>query len=227
MTEMTPLAGLERQLERGTLFTHTVMGQNALRLSEVESFTFGLLDVLLAKGIVSREEMSNAVETVRQESIARGEMVGTGVALRIDEPEMSAQPFVEVNCGERMHVCHSICCKLDFPLTAEEVETGAVRWDLGRPYSIRHEADGYCTHRNRATGACGVYENRPAICRGYSCARDSRIWKDFDGMVLNTEWLEENLSKPHSPHMAAAALYQIQSFRERAVPNSSEAEPNP
>jgi hypothetical protein len=86
--------------------------------------------------------------------------------------------------------------KLDFPLSVEEVETGALAWDLGRPYLIRHEADGLRVHNDRATGGCGVYEDRPCPCRQYCCATDERIWKDFERMELNEEWLEEHLAEP-------------------------------
>jgi hypothetical protein len=34
-----------------------------------------------------------------------------------------------------------------------------------------------------------VYEDRPQVCRAYTCAGDERIWKDFDNMVLNEEFL--------------------------------------
>ncbi len=216
---------LERQTERAQLFTHTALGRQVLRLHEVESFTFGLLDVLLAKGVVSEQEVSGAVERVRAESQERGESLGVGVALRVDAPETAEAPTVTVNCAERMHICHSICCKLDFALTAEEVERGAVRWDLGRPYQIRHDADGFCTHRDRATGFCGAYTCRPAICRGYSCARDTRIWKDFERMELNTEWIEAHLQRRDEPHVMAAVLYRHEVVRPQ-TPEAGSEEPS-
>ena len=92
-----------------------------------------------------------------------------------------------------MHVCHAVCCKLNFALTAPEVEGGAAKWDLGFPYMIRHESNGYCTHNDTATGRCGIYADRPGVCRRYSCATDTRIWKDFDNMELNEDWIRENL----------------------------------
>jgi hypothetical protein len=98
---------------------------------------------------VSGDEVSQAVERVREETKERGEAVGVGVALRVDGPAEAEAPTVTVNCAERMPVCHSICCKLDFALTVDEVEAGQVKWDLGRPYQIRHDADGFCTHRHR------------------------------------------------------------------------------
>jgi Fe-S-cluster containining protein len=200
------LAPIERQLERDAMFTHTALGRNAIRICEVESFTYGLIDVLLSKGLLSQEELSRAAEHVRVEAAEGGDALGPTVALRMDSEQT---PLATVNCAERMPVCHSICCKLDFPLTQDEVESGAIRWDLGRPYQIRHEADGFCTHRDGENGFCGIYEERPGICRTYSCAHDKRIWKDFERMELNHEWLSENLSGLLAPKMTAAMLYQI------------------
>jgi Fe-S-cluster containining protein len=134
----------------------------------------------------------------------------------VDRSEEVQQAEVKVNCGERMPICHSICCKLDFPLTAEEIESGKVRWDLGRPYHIRHGEDGHCVHRNQESGFCGVYEDRPGICRTYSCAGDARIWKDFEKMELNAEWLEEHLKGRDQPQMLGAVLYQIQTAQEQS-----------
>jgi Fe-S-cluster containining protein len=95
-----------------------------------------------------------------------------------------------------MHICHAVCCKLNFALTAEEVDAGKVKWDLGFPYIVRHDADGMCSHNDRATGGCGVYADRPGVCRRYSCANDRRIWKDFERMELNSEWLDQHVSEP-------------------------------
>jgi len=182
---------LERQVERGSFFTHTMLGENRQRLSEIESFTYGLIDTLVAKGVVSVTELDEATRQVREELATKD--TGIGVALRPDLAEMSNTPTVEVDCAARMHVCKAICCKLDFALSIPEIEGGAIKWDLGRPYLIRHESDGLCTHADRETGHCGIYANRPAICRGYSCAKDDRIWKDFEKMELNTEWIAEHL----------------------------------
>jgi Fe-S-cluster containining protein len=126
------------------------------------------------------------------------------VALRIDERDVE-HPEVIVDCAARMHICHAVCCKLDFALSAEEVERGAVRWDLGRPYFIRHGSSGHCVHNDRETGACGVYDDRPAPCRHYSCATDTRIWSDFDRMELNDTWLSTHMA-PAVPSLLHAML---------------------
>ena len=185
---------LERQVERGSLFTHTAIGETTLRLNEVESFTYALMDVLVEKGMISSEEMKGAVENIRLEMIERGEVADTGVALRVDPPTEVRRPPVKVDCEARWHICHGVCCMLDFALSQEEVESGKIKWDLGRPYYIRHEANGLCAHNDKGTGKCRIYEDRPAICRSYSCAEDRRIWKDFEKMDLNEEWLQENFN---------------------------------
>lgn len=181
---------LERQVERGSLFTHSALGRSANHLREVETYLYGLVDVLLAKRLVTSEEVGAAVDRV--ERTLREEIPEPGVALRVDEraPEPSD---VIVDCAARMHICHAACCKLNFALSAEEVERGTARWDLGRPYFIRHAAHGHCVHNDRETGACGIYHDRPGPCRQYSCATDRRIWSDFERMELNTAWLSTHL----------------------------------
>src|SRR5262249_17786101 len=109
------------------------------------------------------------VEKVRREAASKGDVPAVGVALRVDGPTESQGSEVKVNCAERMHIRHAICCKLDFALTQEEVETGQVKWDLGRrPYYIRHGSNGGSTHNDRGNGFCGVYENRPSFCKTYT-----------------------------------------------------------
>ena len=202
----TNLEALERQVERGSFFAHTALGRTSNHLREIESFTYGILDVLLAKKLVSPEEVAAAVENVRSETAASGEVPGPGVAIRLDPPEQQAAAEVKVDCAARMHVCHAICCKLDFALTHEEVESGKIKWDLGRPYFIRHEAHGACTHQDCKSGCCRIYADRPAICRTYSCANDKRIWKDFEKMELNTEWLEKHLGPSSGPRLVGALM---------------------
>jgi len=199
------LASLLRQVERAGLFTHSALGRGHIRQRELESFVYGLIDVLLARGALSEEELATAVQAVRDEIDARGETPEPGVVLRIDEPEAAEAPPVEVDCEARLPVCGAVCCRLDFALAQDEIEGDVLRWDMGRPYLIRHESDGMCVHNDRATGGCGVYADRPAPCRRYSCAADERIWKDFDAMELNTEWIEANLDD-RGPRLLHAML---------------------
>ncbi len=190
------LGELERMVERASLFTHASFDRIAARATGLQSELHGLIDLLRSKGVLTEDDLPEPDAAPFGAQLADATPEGTGVpwptiALRQEGPQ--PPPAVEVNCAERMHVCHAVCCKLHFALTAAEVDAGKVRFDVGFPYMIRHDADGKCTHNDRATGNCGVYADRPGICRHYSCAGDERIWKDFDKMELNHEWLDANL----------------------------------
>ena len=192
--DIHPIQRLVRQVERASLFTHTALSENAEATREVASMTFALVDLLTDKGLISEMEVLGSARAVRDEMAARGEDSAPGVAFRVDPRVDPDDEEVFVNCEERIPVCKAICCKLWFPLTVEEVEAGDVKWDLGMPYHIRQEETGFCTHLRDEPRGCGVYTDRPAICRRYTCADDERIWKDFDGMVLNEEWINEHLA---------------------------------
>lgn len=193
MSKEQGLAQLERQVERGGLFTHTIVSRNADRIHEAESFLYGVIDVLIEKGVLTRDEVLQCASKVRQEMEEKGENIGPGIALRIEGDGSRQDDFVPVNCSDRLPICKAVCCRLSFALSTEEVELGKIKWDLGEPYYIRHELTGSCHHLEQNGRGCSVYENRPSVCRQYSCAQDERIWKDFEKMTLNEEWISENL----------------------------------
>ena len=207
---------LERQVEWGQLFVHDRLSKSFARLEETEAFLHALIDLLLAKGVVQEEELREALGQIRQEQLQRDERFGPGIAVRQEESAEMPAATVEVDCAARMHVCHAICCKLDFVLTISEIETGTVKWDLGRPYFIRQNEEGYCSHCQHETGHCQIYVNRPGVCRRYSCANDPRIWSNFEQMELNTAWIEEHLLPPRqiegalvNHHMEPLPLIQV------------------
>lgn len=203
------VAELDRQVERGSLFTQAVFQRGFRRIDHAETLLAGLIEVLAAKGVISPDEVGVAFAgeqakdresaAVEDEQAPAGEpqsdITWPSVTLRVPPADQPTEPEVVVDCEARMHVCHSVCCKLKFPLSCDEVDHGRVKWDIGHPYVIRQEASGYCTHNDASTGRCGVYEDRPGICRSYSCALDTRIWKDFENMVLNQEWIDEHLGR--------------------------------
>jgi Fe-S-cluster containining protein len=211
-----PLVRLEQQVERGNLFTHTIVSRNADQINLVESMLYGLIDVLAGKGTVTQEEIFEASAKARQEMEEKGQTSGPGVALWIegDGNDNKEKNFVPVNCAERLHICKAVCCKLHFALTAQQVESGKIKWDLGQPYYIRQEASGYCTHLEPGSRCCSVYADRPRICSRYSCAHDERIWKDFENMVLNDEWIEGHLG--HSkPRLASMQMIPVKNLLRR------------
>ena len=206
------LKRLERQLERGGLFTHTALSSNAERIHETEAFLYGLIDILIAQGLLTTEDLAEKAQAIRQEMQEKGQSIGPGVALRIDDPDAEETAYIPVNCEERLHICEAVCCRLGFPLSTGEVEDGHIRWDLGQPYYIRHEEDGYCTHNDRETHGCAIYQDRPQVCRKYSCANDERIWTDFDNMVLNEAWISANLGDDR-PRLARASMIRVEDIK--------------
>ena len=196
------MAELDRQLERASLFTHASLDRVASRASGIESELHELVSLLRDKGVLSDGELRPA-PIVEPPGLPQSEEPEASLppvrwpSFALRQELGPPKPAAEVDCAARMHVCHAVCCKLSFALTAEEVDAGRVRFDVGFPYMIRHNADGYCTHNDRATGLCGVYNDRPGICRHYSCANDERIWSDFEKMELNHEWLDANLGDAH------------------------------
>ncbi|MGH2733932.1 MAG: YkgJ family cysteine cluster protein [Actinomycetota bacterium] len=193
-----PLADLERQLERGSQFAQAALDQMGGRLAGAEGYLHELVDLLKTRGVLAATDLATEdqdhddPEEPSRAPDAPARLSWPGIALRA-EPEEPPPP-VTVNCAERMHICHAVCCKLNFALTPREVEGGKIKWDLGFPYMIRHGSNGYCIHNDTTTGRCTSYADRPGVCHRYDCTNDRRIWKDFDNMVLNEEWIRTNLA---------------------------------
>jgi Fe-S-cluster containining protein len=188
----TDIRELERQVEQGNLFAHTALTDQILRMNENEAFIYGLIDYLIQKGLVQPDELQATVDSVRKEIVEKKEYAALGVAIRVDGDEDRNQ-MVAVNCQDRLHICRAACCRLRFALTVEEIETGRMKWELGNPYYNRHDDHGYCHQMDMDHKSCNIYTDRPSVCRRYSCANDQRIWKDFEHMELNEEWIAANL----------------------------------
>ena len=210
---------VERQMRHASFFVQASLEKQGQLASKLDVYVTSLIELLLDRGVLSAEDLARAVDANRTEhgAEARARFESDGampawptVMVRQDDPPETGgsngstgsngdaaaaatltdgAAEVEVDCAARMHVCKAVCCSLPFPLSADEVEAGDVRWDLGHPYVIRQTAEGYCVHNDRTSGGCDVYDKRPGVCRGYSCAHDERIWTDFDNMVLNEEYL--------------------------------------
>ncbi len=217
------LTQLEHQLERGYKFSHGVIGESMLRTSELQVLLHGLLDTLLSKGITTETELVSAMQKVRNELVERDELNWQRAMIRDDAAD-EKKPIAEVDCQARLHLCKSACCKRNFALNIPELEEAEIKWDLGRPYFIRHDSNGYCSHLDCASGGCGVYEKRPGVCRGYSCAKDERIWTDFDKMELNHEWIDANLSGITEPVLTDVFMHDRSHLKEVSDSTSARQE---
>jgi Fe-S-cluster containining protein len=189
-----PLGELERQLERGSLFAHTELTQQVRRTNRTEALLYGLADLLVRRDVISADDLTAAVDKTGRELVEAGRRASVDVAIRVDG-DAPTVPADAIDCDARIPYCKAVCCRLRWALTAEEIENGPVKWDLGRPYFNRHNADGYCHRIDPDTYGCTVYEQRPAPCRQFSCKGDGRIWKDFDAMVINQEWIDSHLTE--------------------------------
>jgi Fe-S-cluster containining protein len=202
---MSDEKNIESQVEAGSLFTHSALSLHAERINRIEAFLYGLADALLDGGQVTEEQLRTHAARVAEELKQTGEALSGRVLLRVDADPPPAEATID--CAARMHVCKAVCCRMSFPLSAREIERGKIKWELGKPYFIRKDANGRCVHLDEKNG-CEVYQNRPQVCRGYSCEKDERIWKDFDKMILNQEWIDENL-RPERPHLIAIRMDRV------------------
>jgi Fe-S-cluster containining protein len=95
------------------------------------------------------------------------------------EAEPSTPP-----CDELLHLCQARCCTFDFALSTEDLDEGIVRWDYGQPYRIRQRAsDRFCVHNDPTTRGCTIHARRPRPCRTYDCAKDPRVWIDYERRI--------------------------------------------
>lgn len=182
-----PLRELERQVEQGNLFAHAEMSKQSTRANESEALLNGLVGLLVRHGVVDADELMAIVDQARPATEQQ-----VSVVIRTDEA--GEEPVVD--CASRLHICKAVCCRLHWALNIDEIEGGVIKWELGRPYFNRHNDEGYC---HQWDNGCNVYADRPNPCRMYSCEHDERIWKDFEGMVLNDEWIAAYLDKRRGP----------------------------
>ena len=188
-----PLHELERQVEDGNLFAHSALTEHATRINEAAAIVNGLVALDQPALDQQADELLAAVDSVRERTEQAGRHAHVGIAVRVEQD--LEEP--EIDCEARLPICKAACCRLHFALSVEEVERGGpLRWELGHPYFNRHNADGYC---HQWDDGCGIYDERPSVCRSYTCAGDDRIWKDFEGMVINQEWIDAHLGAERSP----------------------------
>ncbi len=181
VTAAPPVTGPE-DVTHGLRFVHLMAVQSQARVAELSASFYALLETLIGEGLVpvdkyeKRREGTIARENERAEGAANIEIADVA-----DKYTLEGLP--EVDCAERMPICKARCCRLSFALSVQDLNERVVRWNYGQPYRIAQTNEGRCVHCS-PSGRCDVYEQRPAVCRGYSCADDDRIWKDFEQRIL-------------------------------------------
>ena len=162
------------------------LNANRRKTLEASSFLYALVELLSERGIITIDELDARQAVVAQRLTEQFRREGDGAMFQ--DPEYDKYAFehaAEFDCAGRVHLCQATCCRLPFALSHQDVREGIVRWNLGQPYVIDQDGDGYCSHMDRDTCGCTIYAHRPVPCRGFDCRQDARIWLDFEKMVVN------------------------------------------
>jgi Fe-S-cluster containining protein len=185
-------AGLGEQMRRevagGLLYCHHRENTNTAQALEVTAFAYAVIDLLIEKGLLSEDELNERKLKLGKSLVEKFNERGMNVAIQesdVDKYKFAGAP--QIDCESRVHLCKAACCRLKFPLSKQDLEEGIVKWDLPRPYLIARRDDGYCTHLEQGGHRCTVYENRPLPCRAYDCRQDTRIWADFENMLVSPD----------------------------------------
>ncbi|PWT95574.1 MAG: YkgJ family cysteine cluster protein [Blastocatellia bacterium] len=189
MTQLVNIQSLRRnEVAGGLLYCHSRLNSNTSKLLESASFLYALIEVLTEKGLVEIDQLEVKKREVAARLLDKFLDGGMGVAMQEDERDKyNFSETVEIDCENRVHLCKAACCRMSFALSQQDVEEGVIKWDLGRPYLIAQDADGYCRHLDRQTSSCTVRDKRPLPCRGYDCSKDKRVWVDFENKIINPE----------------------------------------
>ena len=193
---MSQLVTIQSRVKRneiagGLLYCHSRLNSNTSKLLESASFLYALIELLTEKGMIKIDELEEKKREVATRLLESFLDRGMGVAMQEDERDKyEFSETVEIDCENRVHLCKAACCRMSFALSQQDVEEGVIKWDLGRPYLIAQDGDGYCRHLDRKTNRCTVREQRPLPCRGYDCRKDTRVWLDFENRIINPD-LEE------------------------------------
>ena len=177
---------VEQLLIRGLLTIHEQVYRSSREVRRAAHVMFGVVELLVEKGVVAEAEVQPVLDEVYGR-LQRSEL-GRGVGLLVQSGEGSKydpERTVEVDCEARLPLCKAACCALRPALSAEDLDEGVARWDTGEPYRLRAGAEGSCVHL-AGPRQCGSYAQRPRACRSFTCAIDSRIWKDFEGRIPNS-----------------------------------------
>ena len=150
-----------------------------------------LVRILAGQGVLNEGHQRLLAKVLER---ARPERPKVRLRLYVDKYRMPNSP---VDCEKRIPICRARCCSFTVEMSKQDLDEGLLLWEIEQPYVLRRQADGLCSHLDRRTRVCGVYQNRPAACRTYDCRNDERIWLDFEKMIPAP--IPEGLEPPAPP----------------------------
>lgn len=201
---MDAASDLRREVVDGLLYAHSRLNTNTGKTMEAASFLYALIELLTEKGVITVAELDERKRAVGQRLADQLRRGGDGVILQNPEYDKYTFQGAEIDCAGRIALCKAACCRLPFALSKQDIREGLVRWDLGQPYMIAQDADGYCAHLDRSACACTVREHRPTPCRGFDCRQDKRIWADFERREINPQILDPDWPRAQAEAMSHA-----------------------
>lgn len=122
--------------------------------------------------------------------------LGIGAAYADEEDDGEE---ASVDCERRLSRRRAVCCTFHFALTKKEAAEGKAAHDPARPFFVRRQDDGYCSHLDRESHRCLIWRERPLRCRKYDCRSEPEVWKDAGGMVINEEVFRRGLGDDKHP----------------------------
>ena len=164
-----------RELARGLREAADRLAATAREVTELRAVVDALVEILAAREVLSPGHR-RWFDKLREHARAGGPRI----QLRgpIDKHQVAG---ADIDCQRYLPLCHARCCSFTVALTAADVESGRICWELEQPYLLRHEADGYCAHLDRpAGGGCTIYGERPAACREFEPEPLARVSVDTD-----------------------------------------------
>jgi Fe-S-cluster containining protein len=173
-----------RMAEQAFLRAEIRHAEQQADLRQIAASLTAMVRLLIDKGVVLPEELDTRIDAALAE-LAAGEKSRTTPVKLHALGDKYAQQSDEIDCQARFAICKGACCSMEVPLSVQDLEEGAVRWDIARPYYLKKQDDGRCTHQDGATYFCDKYEQRPLPCRSYSCRSDARIWRNFEQRIPN------------------------------------------
>ncbi len=173
---------IRKDLNGGLRFLHTMSMQTKNEVVEANAQLSALVEELVSHSLIDLRALEQRRNKSRTREAERAmEQAHVNVSENVDKYTLTDLPVID--CEARIPLCKGRCCKLFFALSFQDLDEHVVKWDYSKPYNIRHREDGYCVHNDPQTRGCGVYTNRPAICRSYDCSKDVRIWIDFEKRI--------------------------------------------
>jgi Fe-S-cluster containining protein len=173
---------VRNDLNAGLRFLHTMEMQSKNEIYETVAGLYALTEELVARGLIDLRTLEERrLRTKAREAERAMQAAHVTVSENVDKYALTDLP--QIDCEARIPLCKGRCCTLHFALSFQDLDEGVCKWEYSRPYQIRRREDGYCIHNDAETRGCGVYANRPAICRTYDCRTDKRIWLDFEKRI--------------------------------------------